>query len=126
VVVVVAVVVVSVVVSDVGSVNMEDASVVVVVLAVVDSVTVDAVVERDVAVTVIASTLVVGFAGAIITNFNSKARVMAEIARMMKVMEMIQQHDRRLGRSLFSVSLPTYTRFLCILCFKRTLNLIKI
>ncbi len=144
--------IVIVVVSDVGSVTAEDVSVVVVVVARVvvvlavvgsvtvdavvvaifvvvltgvDSVTLDAVVEHDVAVTIIASTLVAGFAGATIKNFNSRERVIAEIAKMIKEMEMIQQRGRRLGRSLFSVSLSTYTRFLYILCFKRTLNLIK-
>ncbi len=85
--------------SDVVSVNMEDASVVVVVLAGVGSVTLDAVVKGDIAVTIIEATPVSGFFGARITKFNSRATIAINIAKMIKVMEIIQQLSIRL-RSL--------------------------
>ncbi len=87
-----------VVVTGVGSVTVEDVFVVIVVavLVGVSSVTLDAVVERDIAVTIIEATLVSGFFGARITKFNSRVTIVINIAKMIKVMEMIQQFSIRL------------------------------
>jgi hypothetical protein len=79
------VVVINIVVVNDGSVIVDDVSVV----------------ERDVAIVVV--TLISGFAGTRITNFNSKERVTTKIAKMIKEMAMIQRCCGNLGRSLVRV-----------------------
>ncbi len=100
--VVVVIVVVIVAVGD-GSVAVDDVSVVVVVddrSVAVDDVSLvgNGVVESNVVVIVVV-VVVSGFDGERITNFNSRERVTAIIAKMIKEMEMIQRHCRRLSLS---------------------------
>jgi hypothetical protein len=100
--------------------------VVVVVIDVEVVVVVDDVLVVGNGVVVVVTTVVVmvvsGFAGARITNFNSRERVTIKTAKMIKEMEIIQRRRRHLGRSLFPVKL-SYAWLLCIMCFTRSFNL---
>jgi hypothetical protein len=88
-----------------------------------DVVVVTTVVGNDVVVvTTVVVMLVSGFAGARITNFNSRERVTIKTAKMIKEMEIIQRRCRHLGRPLFPVKL-SYAWLLCIMCFTRNFNL---
>ena len=80
-------------------------------------------VEVLVVVTIIVVMLVVEFAGLRITNFNSRERVTAKIAKTIREMPMIQRHCRNLYRTLFPVLLSIYAWLLCILCFTRNFSL---
>jgi hypothetical protein len=72
---------------------------------------------------VLVVTLVSGFAGARITNFNSRERVTTKTAEMIREIAMIERRCRHLDRLLIPSSISKYARFLCIFCFTRTSNL---